>query len=528
MSTIEIDSSIHRAFLKRTDRVYQSLLRRARSEFEHGAYEPALRWIQMTARYAANAHTGRYVDGALENMLLDLGERQPVLPVQRTASDRLRVLHVATRALPTGGHTRLLARWITHDDESTHHLIVTDQTDAEIPRFVRDAVSGAGGELLAIGGEQSRLARAAAVRAAAQRLAGVCVLHAHQFDPVPVIALAAAALPPVITVNHSDHQFWLGASVTDVIVHLRTFAELLTERRLARAAVRIPIPLRPSEARVSRDEARRQLGLGGDDVMLLTIGTAPKLKPNEWQDYWVTVREILDRNPAAHLFLVGVDEKAARRRLGANGMTRVHAVGFQPDPSIYLAAADIYLEGYPYGSLTAVLDAAAQGVCPVLQYAPTVQADVSDSPGLTRASRPTRDRAEYVDYVTQLIADRDLRRRLGDIARGDTRAAHMGQGWKDLVHRVYADAIAAGHQPRRLPEDVPSLAENPDLLRAHWDGRRYAPYPLAAVAAPEAGSLKNFASLLALSLRHGDTRARLRHALAWAGMLYRHFRQAPE
>jgi hypothetical protein len=104
----------------------------------------------------------------------------------------------------------------------------------------------------------------------------------------------------------------------------------------------------------------------------------------------------------------------------------------------------------------------------------------------------------------------------------------MGEGWRTRVQELYADVEAKGHHPMLLPDVVPSEWETEDLLRAHWDGRRYSRYPLAAVAAPEAGSLKTFASLFALSVRAGDTRLRARHALAWGGMLVRHFRKRPD
>jgi hypothetical protein len=96
------------------------------------------------------------------------------------------------------------------------------------------------------------------------------------------------------------------------------------------------------------------------------------------------------------------------------------------------------------------------------------------------------------------------------------------------VHGIYADVQASGHHPRRLPENVTPLATHEDLLRAHWVGRRYARYPLAAVAAPEARSFGDFARLGALSLSHGDTRPLPSHAAAWGGMLVRHLRRTKE
>lgn len=518
-----------RAFLARADRIYRTLTAKAHSAFARDEPERALRWSQIAARFAAAVHTGRYSDGELENPILALG-REP-LPAPRNPyafpppprSGR-RVLHVATRLLPTGGHTRLLARWIVNEGEGIHYVVVTDQHARQVPSFVRDAVNATGGGVIGLGAERELRERAAALRALARSSADVCLVHAHQFDPVPILAFAVEQTPPVVVMNHADHQFWIGSSTADAIVNIRPFADRLTGRRQARRPHLIPIPLRGVDERVSRAEARRKLGIEDDEVILLTIGIASKFEPTALHDFYTTAVEILERHPRARLFMVGVPQHEARKRLHGRDVPRLHAVGIQPDVSVYQRASDIYLEGFPYGSLTALLESAAAGLCPVVMYAANEQIDASDDSGLRRAVTPARDRDAYIADVGRLIQDAALRSRLGATARDDMQASHMGDAWRDRVHRLYDDVATRGHHPSPLAATAVETA-TPDLLRAEWDEHRYGRYPLAAVGAPEAGSVARLAELFALSVRAGDTRFRPYHALAWAGMLVRVLRR---
>src|SRR3954468_6948773 len=72
-----------KTFLARADRIYRALTIKTHSAFARGEGEKALRWAQITARFAAAVHTGLYSDGALENSILALG-REP-LPAPRNS-----------------------------------------------------------------------------------------------------------------------------------------------------------------------------------------------------------------------------------------------------------------------------------------------------------------------------------------------------------------------------------------------------------------------------------------------------------
>src|SRR5437016_4559302 len=158
---------------------------------------------------------------------------------------RRNVLHIATGALAFGGHTRTIKNWITADSDSRHSLLLTYQTeDFPVPSWVRDAVWNQGGELIVLPPSAPLLSKALWTREVWQSGADLVVLHIHQHDVVPVIAFAVDEGPPVALLNHADHVFFLGISVSDCIINLRPIGEQWTRgRRYASRNTVLPIPL---------------------------------------------------------------------------------------------------------------------------------------------------------------------------------------------------------------------------------------------------------------------------------------------
>lgn len=116
------------AFIRRSDALYRALAARARRDQASGRSQRSARGAQNAARLACFAHSGRFADGRLENMLLEIARQSVTTSGARPArgSGPERVLHVATRVLPTGGHTRLLANWIRLDRARHVSRVVPD------------------------------------------------------------------------------------------------------------------------------------------------------------------------------------------------------------------------------------------------------------------------------------------------------------------------------------------------------------------------------------------------------------------
>src|SRR5262249_27513816 len=156
-------------------------------------------YIQMAARFAWLMPTGRYADGQIENAAFKVGlaltgtggeglSGLSLNPARKEA--RRKVLHVATSVHNVGGHTKLIANWISNDPGTCHSLVITggssSQREDRIPRWLRGAVSDNGGRLIVLppGGLSSK---ALSLRAVAQQDVDVVILHHHPDDVVPVV-----------------------------------------------------------------------------------------------------------------------------------------------------------------------------------------------------------------------------------------------------------------------------------------------------------------------------------------------------
>src|SRR5262249_29331493 len=214
--------SAGRASLDAHDAAYRWLVERVRAAARLEDPEEVLARVEHAAAFATWFHPGRFADGALENPALEIGRslNERSRPGSAQSSGRPRVLHVTTRVFAVGGHTRMICHWILSDSACEHSIALVDQGELPVPRDVSAAVEASGGWLgRAEGG--SRVSRAAWLRAAAASF-DLVVLHHFAMDIVPTVAFAVPGGPPVAVLNHADHQFWLGSSVADVVINLRT------------------------------------------------------------------------------------------------------------------------------------------------------------------------------------------------------------------------------------------------------------------------------------------------------------------
>src|SRR6185437_15849445 len=251
---------------------FDRLIGQAQRELTARRWSAAAAWAQIAAQYAWLNHTGRFASPSLEELLRTISQRGlPPVPSRPGRPVRpKRVLHVATQAYPVGGHTQMLARWIAQDDRHRHRVVLTRQGSTRFPDKLIDRLR-VPDELASLDrGRGGLLERAARLRVAAQA-ADVVLLHIHPYDVVPNLAFAAGGeLPPVITVNHSDHSFWIGTTISTVLLSLRDSGRDLAVSRRGIEPDRAAVLARPlgtlTERTISRDEAKRRFGIAPDQV----------------------------------------------------------------------------------------------------------------------------------------------------------------------------------------------------------------------------------------------------------------------
>ena len=473
------------AFLQANSLAYEWLVKKVQAMGLRRDAEATLGNVTLAAEFAAGFHPGRFADGAIENIALEIGadldesvseNRTLTLPVTRREGRR-RVLHVASNVLGIGGHSRMLCHWIQEDQSCCHSLALVNQKNVPIPQSLSSAVRSSGGQVVVFPTGSRLCDKAAWLREMARRSADLVVAHHAVFDVVPTVAFSSDECPPVALLNHADHQFWLGSSVSDLVINLRTAgSEHTGKRRFVSSNTVVPIPLVEPVDQVSRQDARRSLGIPETQIVLLSIGRAQKYRPCGPYDFVGTANKILDRRSKAHLYVVGESPAAIAPYLRCPVHERLHFLGSIEDPSLYRAAADIYLEPFPFGTQTALLEAALGGLAVVPAYAPLFPLLVANDDALLDLIPNPHDEQEYLDRVDLLIQQPARRVELGESLRSRLLVDHVGEGWLDRLSALYQETDRLTHRPRPIPV-VPCSTTDADIRLSQWhvmgDGQTY-------------------------------------------------------
>lgn len=272
-----------------------------------------------------------------------------------------RVLHVATEFYPTGGHARLWKHFVEGDRGRSHSLFLT--SNRKVPPNVKPANLD----------REWMCERGRTPLDCAQRLRTVAseydlvLLHIHPHDAVACVALAAGYDgPPVGFVDHTDHMFWVGTSILD-------FRLVFREAAIAAGPIRgidpgrdvlihLPAAVPPD---MSRAEARRALGLGETDIMLVSIAAHYKYT----RTLFDLIAPILREKSNVYLFAVGPRAWSKFLPIAGVDSTRVRIQSNTPDVNLLRAAADVHIDSFPFGSFTSAIESGLQGAA-VLSLCP--------------------------------------------------------------------------------------------------------------------------------------------------------------
>jgi hypothetical protein len=435
--------------------LFNACIRNARNCGDAGNFEELLQWCSVAAWSASGqGWFGDISSRELEAELIRAAQQLPgpaLTPRQRT---RPRWLHVLTEAYETLGHTNLCRRWIQYDADVGHDVILLGQK-GDAPKNLIDTVKGTGGECVVLDSAAPLMQRAADLRRYAQENADVVLLHTHPDEVLANVAFGVVGGPVVLVVNHADHVFWTGCSVADLILEIRMSGHLWTKqlRGTDRSTI-LPIPLAESELHgrpeslvlQERQTLRQSLGIPDDAVMLLTVGTASKYDAMPGLNFVATAQEIIRTCENAYLVAIGPQDdgvwKAANQATGG----RILALGYQPDSTLFCRAADLYLEGFPLGSLTALLEACQAGLMCVRAPADCVLPFCSDSLSLDSIPQP-KDVNHYIQTVVSLAKDSKARTAGGLRLQTAVVSQHCGAGWLARLREIKMQ-IPKTHQVR--------------------------------------------------------------------------------
>lgn len=432
--------------------VFRSLVAQARDFTQHGQYDAAAVYGEMAATYANFRHCGIYTSPELEQVLIDIGRKvisqasdisksKDILEIPKISN----ILHIATSVEPVGGLSKMLGRWIRQDTERSHSLALTRQLQTvEEPKFLIDAVRNSGGKIYkldeVIGSLTARAQRLSKIAATADMV----VLHIYNHDVIPIIAFAnQEQSPPIIFLNHADHTFWLGASISDVIANLRESGMRLSQKRRGietKQNLLLPTIVEPNHRVVSRQEAKELLGLPENSVVLLSMARALKYKTMDEISYADAHVPLLEKYPQAILVVVGSGNRQDWSNAIQQTQGRIILHPQREDTDIFYQAADIYVDSFPFVSITSLLEAGTYGIPLVSRYPYSSDACEilgADMPGLTGNLIHVRDIEEYTAVLSRLVEDEEYRLTLGEATRKKIVDTHTANQWQRFLENLY-------------------------------------------------------------------------------------------
>ena len=481
LQTVEAIASTR---LPLNEAIFGWCLRNAQRSLAQNALESALRWSLLAAKSAVHHGFGWLSSPELESALLGVASRLPRLePAPGAGSPPVRWLHVMDRSYAIGGHTALVRRWMELDPRGGRHRVLLLSHRGPVDSRLVEAARATGGRVSVLAPDAPLLERATRLREEAWRHADRVVLHVHPWSVIPVVALGVPGGPPVMLLNHLSQKFWLGGSVADLVLNLRDSALEWSRayRGITRNAV-LPIPLSPrvgDHVKPATDEARRaarrMLGMPSGAVVLLTIGNEYKYRPLPGLDFLDAVAAILRACPQAYVVAVGPREDARWMALRESTGQRLLAAGPQLDLARFQEAADIYLEGFPVGSPTALLEVGLLGIPCVRAPRNVPPPFAADGIALSGVRSPA-DVAGYASTAIALVRNEGERRAQGSALAMAIQAHHTRSRWPDHArnaesalperHRVYSLAGAAPLSPhlRDLSVALSTLGHAEDTL----------------------------------------------------------------
>lgn len=455
-------------------RAFDASLERARAALGAGSLLAGAVWAQVSADLAFHKHPGIFCSPELEALLVEIagklengGVRAPQGTPKAPRCGKPRMLHVMTNAYSTGGHTRLVQRLAVNSSGSHDHFLVTTAQRGELPERMKGVFCADSCDWLDLSTPGSDLlSRSLRLRQISREAADVVFVHCHPFDIVPVLAFGVPGGPPVVILNHSDHTFWVGASVADAVADLRLVGQELTlGRRQVPLSRILPIPLVDAEppAPQARSAARERLGIAEDAVVFLTIATPYKFAPVGGYDFLAAVSAIMQRHEKAVLLACGPKNAGAWKEASESVGGRIRAFGVQSDISDFQAAVDIYLDPFPLASLTSWLETALLSVsvigmantsAPIFSDGSIIQGD-----GWTHAASCE----EYLEEASALIADAQWRMAQGSRIRAQIAARHLMPAWGKFLDELL-QAVPSSHEVRDLEQYEERLDDTDFIL----------------------------------------------------------------
>jgi hypothetical protein len=349
-------------------------------------------------------HTGRFFCDKVESELIKIGLR---LKIKFASSVLLQkdVLHVASELYNIGGHTRLLESYVDIFDTYNNHLFITRQEINELPQRIKGNIKI--NNIIHAKNEESLIQKAREL-ALLWRKYKYIILHIHPDDVVPIIAYGIFGHKNILFVNHADHVFWIGKRILKECINIRPLGfQISKELREISSNYIVPVILSQENLESIKEKNQKV----EEKIIFGSMTSLYKIIPSGKKNFLKDIYTLLDKYPLSEFHLIGIEESDLNNfGFNSNLNSRLILHGHVERPRKILDKIDIYLEGYPYNSLTALYEAIISGACPVLMYElENPNCNLESDFCFERILFHSKNKQQYYEHIQNLVDSKILR-----------------------------------------------------------------------------------------------------------------------
>ena len=461
---------------------YESYVLKAQEFLDQGDLQTAAAYCAIASHVATQNHCGIFWSPRAEKVLNEIGRRlESPGPARPRPREIKRILQVCTQVSAVGGHTKMLCQWVRADKDREHTLVLTEHRGPS-PQFVHDVFETSGGRKVEKLNHKpsSQIHWALRLREIAKDF-DLVILHTHCEDIVPLIAFADPTKhPPVLVLNHADHLFWYGPSIAHLNINLRDAAQDISIGRRGIEPERNILMPTLAEGIVrtrSRDEAKRELGLDPDTILMVSAARRAKYRTMGGVTYADIHADVLRKYENVTLITVGAGQHDDWSPVQAEVGDRLRSIAETPNPKVYFEAADIYVDSFPFVSSTSLMEAAGYGtpLVTIFTYPQDARIFGINHVALVGNVMQATSFEEYRGMLSTLIEDAALREKLGNEARAAVQKEHNLPGWLRWMEAVYTRALelpTLDNQPMLQAIEAPHFGEpdtrHEDIFGGSW------------------------------------------------------------
>ncbi len=359
--------------------------------------------LQRLLKFLTLNNIGYWTYSDIENFYLDYAQTTDIenYNINYTPNS---FLHVITTGHTTGGHTRVVERWIKNADTNQSHSVVILKPNSCVLSELEENTKQKNGKCIYFDNKLSFKDKVLKLRELGLHYQYI-ILHTHMEDPTAVTAFGTEKFTrPVFLYNHASHLFWIGKGIADLVLDIIKDDKITNTSRNIKNTYFLGVPSKEIIfEKIDKNKLRNKLGFPLDKKIIITSGSDFKYCVIGNDSYADIIEKIIDEN--TYCYIIGIDKnnkywQAVEKRTNGH-IVPIGYIDFNKGYLDYLSVADLYLDSYPEGGGAAIMDAISRGVCALSLQSGSPQFDY-----LTKTNAYCLTEDDFISKAKKILTDK--------------------------------------------------------------------------------------------------------------------------